>query len=246
MTRAPPGSGHAPGATALCVRETAALLTPAKDPEPMRIVELDNAHRQKHFDFFRAMNHPHFSVCAPVDLTWWLEEVKRRGLHVTSSLTWLFAAAANAVPQLRQRIRGEQLVEHERVHPSFAVTTEGTDVFSFCEVEFQPGLEAFVADALVQIAERRRSPSFEDEEGRDDYLFMSAFPWVSFTSVTHPMNYHPHDCAPRITWGRFFEQGGKRLAPLSIQAHHAIVDGVHLGRFFEEVAARARGELPLS
>jgi chloramphenicol O-acetyltransferase type A len=44
---------------------------------------------------------------------------------------------------------------------------------------------------------------------------------------------NPPDSFPRITWGKFFEQGDQRLLPLSLFANHALVDGLHVGRFFE-------------
>lgn len=209
--------------------------------QSMKTITIDSPHRRKHFDFFRQMNHPHFSVCAQLDLTPWFDETRRRGLRMTASLVYLLARAANEVPQFRQRIRGQQIVEHERVHPSFAVPTEGCDVFSFCEVPYQPRLRSFVARAEAQMEAMRTAPSFEDQAGRDDYLFMSAFPWVSFTAVTHPMSYHPHDCVPRITWGKIVAQAGRRMMPLSVQAHHALVDGVHMGRYFEAVEALVQG-----
>ncbi|TFG78810.1 MAG: chloramphenicol acetyltransferase, partial [Flavobacteriales bacterium] len=46
------------------------------------------------------------------------------------------------------------------------------------------------------------------------------------------MPYHPGDSVPRITYGKFFEQDWKLMMPLNIQAHHALVDGHHLGAFF--------------
>ena len=79
----------------------------------------------------------------------------------------------------------------------------------------------------------KSNPSLEDQPGRDDYLFLSAIPWVSFTSIQHAMHFHPHDSVPRISWGKFFEQNGKILMPVSIQAHHALVDGRHMGAYFE-------------
>jgi chloramphenicol O-acetyltransferase type A len=196
----------------------------------MRIVRFDDPHRRKHFEFFRRMDQPHFSITANVDVT----ELRRRGdLKLTPAIVYCLARAANEIPELRRRIRGDEIVEHDVVHPSFAVKTDVSDVFSFCEVPYRASIEGFIADALLRMEERRRSPSFEDEPGRDDYLFMSAIPWVAFTAVTHAMHYHPVDSVPRITWGRVFAAGDRELMPLSIQAHHALVDGQHAGLFFE-------------
>ena len=46
---------------------------------------------------------------------------------------------------------------------------------------------------------------------------------------------------PRIAWGRVVERDDAAEVALSIQAHHALVDGLHLARFFarfEALAAR--------
>ncbi len=74
-----------------------------------------------------------------------------------------------------------------------------------------------------------------DAVGRDDYLYMTAIPWVSFTSFMHPMHLQPADSVPRFAWGKFFEEGNLLKMPLNVQAHHALMDGVHMGRFYTEV-----------
>ncbi len=201
----------------------------------MRAIEFTNPHQRRHFEFFHSMNHPHFSLCANVEIGGWLDMARRRGLKITPSIVHLLARVANEIPQLRQRIREDQAVEHDVVHPTFSVATDASDVFSFCHVDYSPDLEDFVQRATTAMGEMRTEPIFEDEPGRDDYLFMSPLPWVAFTSVQHAMQYHPHDSVPRISWGMFFESDGRTLMPLSLQVHHALVDGLHVGRFFQRV-----------
>lgn len=205
----------------------------------MKVLELAEPHRRKHFDFFRGMNHPHFSICARVEVGPWLDATRQRSVRLNTSLVYLLSRAANAIPELRQRIRGDRAVEHDVVHPSFAVSTDDYDVFSFCEVKLDRSLERFAAAVEHARQERARDPSMEDEPGRDDYLFLSPLPWVDFQSVTHPMQYHPHDSVPRIAWGKLVERDGCVEMALSLQAHHALVDGVHMGRFFERVQSDA-------
>jgi chloramphenicol O-acetyltransferase type A len=84
----------------------------------------------------------------------------------------------------------------------------------------------------------QKAPSLEDEEGKDDYLFMSSIPWVSFTGLQKAMH-QPGDSGPRIAWGKYFDAQGKTLLPISIQAHHALIDGRHIGAFFERVRTLA-------
>lgn len=199
----------------------------------MRIIHFDNAHRQRHFDFFRQMNHPHFNVTVPIDITPFPAFIKENGLPFTPTLVYLLALTANEIRELRWRIRGEMVVEHDLVHPSFSVNTDQTDVFSFCTVNFTTNARNFIQSAQAQMAAMRSNPSLSNEPGRDDYLFMSAFPWASFTSIQHAMHYHPVDSVPRIVWGKYYEEQGRIKMPVNVQAHHAIVDGRHLGIYFQ-------------
>ena len=206
-------------------------------PEPVtRVIELSGAHRRKHFDFFNSMEQPHYSVCARMEidpLLRWRETTGTSSLTVT--MVYLIADAANRVPQLRQRIRGREVVEHETVYPSFTVDTESSDVFSFCSVPFDRPFENFNRLAEQRIDLMRTHPSFEDEPGRDDFLIMSAIPWVSFTAITHASHCPQTDSIPRITWGRHQRccpASDVRKLPVSIQVHHALVDGRHVGEFF--------------
>jgi chloramphenicol O-acetyltransferase type A len=53
----------------------------------------------------------------------------------------------------------------------------------------------------------------------------------------HPIDLNPVDSVPRFAWGKFFEQGDHLKMPLSVQAHHALMDGVHMGRYYDKVQA---------
>ena len=49
----------------------------------------------------------------------------------------------------------------------------------------------------------------------------------------------PADTNPRITWGRWRQEGKKVVLPVSLLCNHALVDGLHLAAFFDGMAQRA-------
>ena len=44
----------------------------------------------------------------------------------------------------------------------------------------------------------------------------------------------PADSNVRIVFCKFFDQNGQKLMPLAIQANHALVDGLHMGQFYQK------------
>lgn len=200
----------------------------------MHKIDIQNWSRQGHFEFFKTFNHPHFNMCANVDLTKFHPYVKVHGFSMTAAIMYMIARAANAIPEFRQRIRGEEIVEHETVSPSVTILVEN-DLFSFCTIDYCHDFSIFADRAARQIAAVKENPTLKDPPGRDDLLYMTAIPWVSFTSFTHPMRQHPADSIPRFAWGKIFEEGKLIKMPLSVQGHHALMDGIHMGKFYEEI-----------
>ena len=83
----------------------------------------------------------------------------------------------------------------------------------------------------------KEHPTLAELPGRDDLLYMTAIPWVSFTSFSHPIMALPADSIPRFAWGKFHENGNRLQMPLSVQGHHALIDGLHIARFYDRVNA---------
>lgn len=173
-------------------------------------------------------------MCANVDLTTFYPVIKKRGISINVAIVYVIARAANSITEFRYRIRGDNVVEHEIVHPSTTILTDG-DLFSFCTIEYTEEFSVFVGRAAQQIALVKEQRTLEGDPGRDDMFYMTALPWVSFTSMMHPLDLNPVDSVPRFAWGKFFEEGKSLKMPLSVQAHHALMDGIHMGRFYEEV-----------
>lgn len=202
----------------------------------MRYVNLESWARREHFEFFRPYDYPHFGMCANVDVTAFRPALKQRGASFSVAMAYVIARAANAVPEFRLRIRDGKVVEHDVVHPATTILTSvDGDVFTFCFFDYVEDFCEFAAGATERIAYTQSHPKLEDPPGRDDFLFMTAIPWVSFTAFMHPLHLSPADSVPRFAWGKFFQEGECLKMPLGVQAHHALMDGIHMGRFYAEV-----------
>lgn len=205
----------------------------------MKIIDLENWERKEHYHFFKGMDYPHFNICANLDITRFYEDIKEKNLPFFISFLYAATRAANRIPEFRRRIRGYQVVEHAMVHPSFTAMTE-KGVFSFCTVDFIENFLQFKTSTTSAIETAKVHGNLEDEPGRDDLLYISCIPWISFTGITHPIHLNPVDSIPRITWGKYFEENGKIKIPLSVQAHHGLMDGFHVGQYFNEMEGQMK------
>lgn len=200
----------------------------------MRTIDLNTCPRKEQFYFFREMDYPHFNLCANVDLTATLPWLKQQEIAFFRAMVYLATTAVHDIPEFRYRLRGETVVEHDLVHPSFTVMRDN-GVFAYCPVPYTRNFAVFYDEAARRIEYHKSCPGLADEPGRDDRIFISSIPWVSFTAVVHPIHLRPVDSIPRLTWGKYREENGRILLPLSVQVHHALMDGYHVGQFFARV-----------
>ena len=200
----------------------------------MRCIDPNSWPRREHYQVFNAFDYPHFNLCADMELASFRPFVKDHGASFTVALVYLLTRTANSLAPFRQRIRKDAVVEHDVVHPAVTIGTE-EDLFSFCALDYAPDFADFAARAVERIEHIKLHPTLENEPGQDDLLYMTSIPWVSFTSLMHPIHMHPADSTPRFAWGKIRGDGARQTLPLSVQVHHALMDAVHVGRFYERV-----------
>lgn len=205
----------------------------------MKIIDLNTYPRKSHYDFFKNMAYPYVGLTANVDVTALLRRTREGGGSTFLSCLWAAARAANDVPELRQRIVGEQIVEFDHCDTAHTVALPDR-TFCNCRTDCRRTLEKFWAYGKRCQAEAMTHHGFagtqEDETG---LIFVSCVPWVAFTQVIQPAPI-PADCNPRIVMGKYIREGERTLLPLHIQCNHALVDGLHISdffRIFEDIAS---------
>ena len=209
------------------------------------IIDIEQDPRREQYAYFRSLANPYVGLTVNVDVTALLEWTK--STHGNFFLSFLYAAirAANSVPELRRRIRGEQVVEYENCPSSHTVALDN-GAYCYCRLTADGLLGDFLPYAAEAQKQAREHPSLDDGEDGESLFFVSCVPWLSYTSIIQPVPV-PADSNPRITWGKYFWQGEQTLMPVTLLAHHALVDGIHIARFYEaldrELAAITLGKI---
>ena len=186
--------------------------------------------RRSHIDFYRQHEHPWVDVCCRVDVTSLLDGA---GPGVFVRCLHRVMGALNEVPQLLQRIEADELIEFDACSPSFTVPApNGT--FNFAIAEWAADIETFANN--VESAKQSAAKHAEldhSQDTRQDLVFVTCLPWLDFSSIQHPRRRTDDDFTPRVAWGKITKQTTQITMPLAISAHHGLVDGVHLARFYE-------------
>lgn len=198
-----------------------------------RYLNIENWNRKGQFYFFKDYDYPFFNICADVDVTALLSYCKDRSLSFFKTSLYLSLKSANEVEAFRYRIRGDRVVIHEVIHCGSTVLN-ADETFSFCYFDYHASFERFentVSAALDKNASKGKSLDPQDE--RDDLIHYSMIPWISFTSFSHARKFQYGDSVPKIVFGKYYEQNALTKMPVSVEVHHALMDGIHVAKFFE-------------
>lgn len=200
-----------------------------------RRIDVESWERAAAYRFFSSFTEPFHGVCVRVDCTATYACAKQRGLPVFLSLMHRALAAAQQVENLRLRIAEGEVWLYDVIHAS-GVVARANGTIGFAYHPYAAGLEEFVRAAkaaALEVAQRNDL----DLRPEQNLIHFSTLPWLDFTSIDHARNFAFADSVPRITFGKMTEAGGRRTMPVSIHAHHALADGLHVAQFVERFQA---------
>lgn len=206
-----------------------------------RLVDMERDPRREQFAYFLDFADPYLGVTAEVDVTGVLAWTERTGSSFFLTILYAAARAANAVPELRRRLRGREVVEYDRCPTSHTVALPDGS-YCYCRLDADRPLAEFLSYAAEEQARAAASPSLAAGADGESLLFVSCLPWLRYTALIQPTP-RPADSNPRITWGRYGGRDGRTVLPVTLLVHHALADGRHLARFYEELE-RELNEIP--
>jgi chloramphenicol O-acetyltransferase type A len=194
-------------------------------------INIDEWPRKGTYEFFSDYEDPFFNLTANLDVSGLYRFCKQHGLAFSLSALYYSLVTANAIREFRIRLVDGRLVEFDRIHATQTILNDD-ETFSFAYFEMADDVHEFNRSGKAALEKYKALKSFDVESDRYDLIYYSVIPWVSFTSFKHASRLDRTQTIPRIVFGKMFDNGSRKLMPLSVEANHAIMDGFHVGKFF--------------
>jgi len=191
---------------------------------------LANWARRDVFEFFRAFDKPYFNICTRLDVTELLARLRlRAGASVSLAYHYFALRAANEIEPFRYRLSAGKVIIHDVIHGGTTVLLPN-DSFTMAYFDYEEDFESFAVAAGRAVAEAQSAGQFAVRLD-DARIHFTTLPWFSFTSFSHARNWGREDSVPKIAFGKFTRENGRTLLPFSVEVHHALMDGLHVGRY---------------
>lgn len=196
-----------------------------------REVDIESWERKSTYEFFLNYPDPFFNIAANLDVTRLYRFCKDNGLAYSLAALFLSLQSANEIREFRLRMIDDRVVEFDRVEATQTILNED-ETFSFCYFPLKDDIFEFDRSGKAAREKYLALKTFDVERDRLDLIYYSAIPWISFTSFKHASPGDNRRTVPRMVFGKMFDEGPTKKMPFSVEAHHALVDGVHVGKLF--------------
>ena len=197
-----------------------------------QIIDEKTWKRAMHCMVFRSSVEPAFCVTFEVDVTGFRRMVREKGYSFTLAMVYAVCRCANTIEEFRYRFVDGNVVLYDRIDTAFTYLDKETELFKVVNVPMQDSLDEYVKLAARTAEEQKEY--FTGPLGNDVFQ-CSPMPWVTYTHISHTNSGKKENATPLFDWGRYQERDGRIVMPVSVQAHHSFVDGIHIGKFVEEL-----------
>ncbi|HET9479331.1 MAG TPA: chloramphenicol acetyltransferase [Pyrinomonadaceae bacterium] len=200
-----------------------------------KYLDLDTWPRRELFEFYRDFDKPYFNICTRLDVTNLLKELHHHP-SVSVALTYHYFAlkAANEIEQFRYRLRNGRVLVHDVINGGTTLMLPN-ETFTLVYFDYADTFAQFIGPAQRAVEEAKNDPAFRPRHDDDARIHCTTLPWISFTSFSHARNWRREDSVPKISFGKFTQENGRTLMPFSVEVHHALVDGLHVGRYVARI-----------
>ena len=200
-------------------------------------IDLDTWDRKNLFAGYLGTDFPYIVITADVDVTKPLRFARKKGISFNLVMVYLCVKTLDQIPNYRYRfIDGKPFViDHTR--PIINHIIPGKELFVMAEGPWPcADIEEFCRETHKRLETAGEESRALMRQGRLDLINFTSIPWVQYTGFIRTIQRDGVDNAPKMSFGKYYEDPavpGKIRMPLSSQTHHGLMDGWHVGRFYE-------------
>ena len=130
----------------------------------------------------------------------------------------------------------EELVCYDKINPAHYVFHDDTETCTMVYSEYFEDYKVFYENIKNDIEKAKQTREYKfDIVNHPNWFDASYIPWVSYDSLNIELPDGYLHFAPIINWGKYREENGKLMMPVTVRMNHAIADGYIVANVFSEL-----------
>ena len=205
-------------------------------------LDLRSWSRGEVFWYFSQMAPTGYSMTVKLDITHMKACLEAAGMKFFPAYLWLVTKVLNEQMEFRIAEKDGQVGYYDCLTPLYAHFHEEEKTFSLMWTEFDEEFSVFYQNYLDNQNTYGQNKGVLSQVGQlppPNAYTVSCVPWIPFEHfAVHSYESKPY-YFPSIEAGKFREENGRLMMPLSITCHHAATDGYHVSVFLDKLQKEA-------
>ena len=204
----------------------------------MKFIDKEEWERAPLFEKYEDYLFPYINLGAEIDVTGLYRFAKEHDISFYCAMIHAATKTALEFENFSYRIEDGRLARCEQLTPVFTYLPKGTEQFYLVAQPYEEDMIDFCkkarekAESLADEAEH----TFGTGDSTKEILYMSCIPWVKYTHFVRTVKNAEDASIPRSSWGKYTkDEKGRITMPFSVQVHPALMDGYHVGKYFERI-----------
>ncbi len=209
-----------------------------------RVIDKQTYYRKGVFRHFSEDCKCSTSMTARVDVTELVKWSKENGTKFYINFLYLLTRVLNSREDYRMGYLWQtgELICYDQINPTQYVFHEDTETCTPVYTTYTPDYALFYRNALADVEKAKQTREYGlDAANHPNWFDASFIPWLSYDSLNIELPDGHLYFAPIVNWGKYREENGRLMMPVSVRLNHAIADGYLIAKVFllleKEIAA---------
>ncbi len=200
-----------------------------------RVINKESYYRRDVFRHFSEDCKCSTSMTARIDVTALEAFSRATGTRFYLNFLYLLSKTLNSREDYRMGYlwQTDELICYDVIHPTQYVFHEDTETCTPVYSTYTKDYETFyrAAEADLERAKQTRDYGL-DAQNHPNWFDASCISWLSYDSLNVELPDGYLYFSPIVNWGRYREENGRLLMPVSVRLNHAVADGYQVAMVF--------------
>lgn len=207
--------------------------------EPVfHVIDKTSWERSVHFDYYYSQIKCKYNLNANLDITNLVTKQKGKNIKFFPTMLYVIMRAVNQNKEFRMSFNEKgELGYWDEVVPCYTLFHDADKTFTDIWSEYNADFEIFYKTVSEDMQKYKDITGvIKARPGQPkNFCSVSCLPWLSFTSFAQDTYTESSFLFPLIKFGKYFEENGKILLPVSVFVSHAVADGYHTCKLINDI-----------
>ena len=200
-----------------------------------KVIDRDTYYRKGVYRHFTEDCKCSVSMTARIDVTDLVSLSKEAGSKFYINFLYVLCKALNSRDDYRMQYlwQTDELVCFDVINPTQYIFHEDTETCTPVYTDYDPDYETFYKNASEDIEKAKQTREYGlDAAGHPNWFDASYISWVSYDSLNIELPDGYLYFLPIVNWGKYREENGRLMMPVTVRMNHAIADGYLVANVF--------------